>query len=51
MSDVLSISNLSYEELVLLQEIVLKVSIDVSFEEDLEDKEIFESLYEKIMQS
>jgi len=51
MSNVLSVSNLSYEELVLLQEIVLKVSIDGSFEEDLEDREIFESLYEKIMQS
>ena len=51
MSDVLSVSNLSYEELVLLQEIVLKVSINGSFEEDLNDKEVFESLYEKIMQS
>ena len=51
MSRVLSVNNLSYEELVLLQEIVLKVSIDGFFEEDPQDRDVFESLYEKVMQS
>jgi len=51
MSRILSVNNLSYEELVLLQEIVLKVSIDGFFEEDPQDREVFESLYEKVMQS
>jgi len=51
MSRILSVNNLSYEELVLLQEIVLKVSMNGTFEEDPQDREVFESLYEKVMQS
>lgn len=51
MSTVLSVSNLSYEELVLLQEIVFKISMDGLYEKSPDDTEIFESLYEKVMQS
>lgn len=51
MSDNLSITNLKYEEVVLLQEILLKVSLDGSYENNPEDNEIFESLYEKVMSS
>ena len=51
MTKVLSVNNLNYEELVLLQEIVLKVSMNGTFEEDPQDREVFESLYEKVMQS
>lgn len=51
MPKTLSVSNLSYEELVLLQEIIMSISIDGTFEEDLNDKEVFNSLYEKVMNS
>lgn len=49
MSDSNSITNLSYEELVLLQEILLKVDIYGKYDEIMEDLDIFESLYRKVM--
>lgn len=41
------ISNLVYEEIVLLQEIL--IYLDLSGEVDPEDQDVFDSLYEKVM--
>lgn len=41
------ISNLNYEEIVLLQEIL--IYLDLSNEVDPEDQDVFDSLYEKVM--
>jgi len=49
MSDNNSITNLTYEELVLLQEILLKVAIYGKYDEIMEDSDIFESLYRNVM--
>ncbi len=45
----LSVDNLLYEEIVLLQSILIKVSDHPDF--IYEDQELFESLFEKIMSS
>jgi len=41
------ISNLNYEEIVLLQEILIYQ--DLSGEVNQEDQDVFDSLYEKVM--
>lgn len=43
------ISNLDYEEIVLLQEIL--ITVDESGIVPYDDQEIFETLYEKVMSS
>ena len=47
--DKLTIKGLVYEELILLQEIL--IHIDLSKSVDVVDQETFNSLYEKVMQS
>lgn len=49
MKENLTIENLNYEELILLQEIL--ISLDVGVQALIEDYDIFESLYEKVMNS
>lgn len=49
MSENLSIDNLHYEELIMLQEIL--ISIDSGVTVSIEDYDTFESLYEKVMSS
>lgn len=54
MSKTLSVSNLSYEELVLLQEIMMDVwefGISQLEERKVYDQEVFDSLYDKVMSS
>jgi len=48
----LSISNLLYEELVLLQSILIELNEDGFVDNlDPEDREIFNTLYEKVINS
>ena len=49
MMDKLTIKGLVYEELILLQEIL--IHIDLAKSVDVADQETFNSLYEKVMQS
>lgn len=49
MMDKLTIKGLVYEELILLQEILIQ--IDLARSVDVVDQETFNSLYEKVMQS
>jgi hypothetical protein len=52
MTATLSISNLLYEELVLLQDIMIQLDRE-GFDDNLdpEDKEIFNTLYDKVINS
>jgi hypothetical protein len=52
MTPTLSVSNLLYEELVMLQDILIMVN-DMDFTANLSstEREIFEDLYEKIINS
>lgn len=52
MTSTLSISNLKYEEVVMLQDIMIMLT-DSDFQNDLDgiEREIFEDLYEKIINS
>jgi|ETNmetMinimDraft_21_1059911.scaffolds.fasta_scaffold00058_24 hypothetical protein len=49
MIDKFTIKDLIYEELILLQEILVQVDLTKSV--DVVDQETFNSLYEKVMQS
>lgn len=49
MTTTLSINNLAYEELVYLQELLIHLNDDKMFMP--EDPELFDSLFEKVMQS
>lgn len=52
MTTTLTIPNLLYEELIMLQDIMLMLdSTDFTANLDPEEKEIFEDLYTKIIQS
>lgn len=52
MSTTLSISNLLYEEIVMLQDIMIMLN-DANFTNDLDpaEREIFEDLYDKVINS
>ena len=50
MTATLSVSNLLYEELVMLQDIMVMVdNIDFAAELDSTEREIFNNLYEKVI--
>jgi len=52
MTSTLSVSNLLYEELVMLQDIMVMVdNIDFAAELDSTEREIFNNLYEKVINS
>lgn len=52
MTPTLSVSNLLYEELVMLQDIMVMVdNMDFAAELDSTEREIFNNLYEKIINS